>query len=117
MIKIDDTYYYVDLEAISEVLEKDESLGAGYVEGEELVEFYDEEGKLTSTQRHSSRQFKPKEIDGNKAGMINAMVEVLLNEPLEFSQSNMKMTPLNQAPSNFILAFNSLLKLNILKKI
>lgn len=116
MIKIDDEYYYIDLDALSTQLEKDDTLKEGTITETDTVTQYDADDVQISKEVTVSSRHKPKEVDAFKYQLIAQMIEILLHTELEFSQSKMKAS-ISQAPANYIVAFNTLLKLNVLKKI
>lgn len=119
MIKIDKEYYYLDLDAMSDELEKDDSLKAGTMTNTETtVVKAGKAGKdeILSTTIVTNEIPKPKEVDGFKYELLREMIAIVLNTEMEFDNSKM-VSSFNEAPTNFIIAFNTLLKLDILKKI
>ena len=116
MIKIGDLYYYIDLEAMSKQLELDDDKSGVIIE-KESVYTKDDTGQVLNLVETITEKHKPKEVDGFKYEVIRTMLEIVLSETLEFNQSTMKMVPLEQASSNFIMAFNTLTKLKIIQAI
>ena len=116
MIKIDDEFYYVDFSVITEELEKDEDLGARKQETSEVHEEKDANGKVFGSKTITYFSEKPKEVDGLKYQMISNFLEIVLSEPNEFSEEKMKIS-LAKCSASFAIAFNTLLKLKVIKTI
>lgn len=116
MIKIDKEYYYLDLDAMSDELEKDDSLKAGTMTNTETTVVYGGNNEIESKTIVTNEIPKPKEVDGFKYELLREMIAIVLNVEMEFDNSKM-VSSFNEAPTNFIIAFNTLLKLDILKKI
>jgi hypothetical protein len=119
MIKIGDEFYYLDLDRLSEVLypeNQDEELKEG-ITIEKDIEYFqdtldDEKRELKVTERHRD---KPREVDGLKYELVRAMLDVLMNVELEYNEVTESPADLEKAPTNFIISFNTLLKLKIIK--
>lgn len=116
MIKIDKEYYYLDLDVMSDELEKDDSLKAGKITNTETTIVKNAEDEIISTTIIITDAHKPKEVDGLKFELLREMIAIVLNTELEYNTSKM-VNSFVGAPSNFIIAFNTLLSLKILKKI
>jgi hypothetical protein len=117
MIKVDGEYYYLDLDALSHELEQDGNLAEGTIEEVEEVTTMNGEGKPIEFIKSVVKKHKPKEIDGSKYELLRTMVEILLSVELEYDDALMKPKDLQTAPMNYAIAFNTLLKLKILKKL
>lgn len=116
MIKIDGDYYYIDLVSMDKGFEGDESLKAGIIEDTETTTETNGIGEVISTTTVVRKAHKPKEVDGFKYQTISLMLEIVLNDNIEYSDTTMKLS-LDRASSSFAFAFNTLLKLQIIKKI
>jgi hypothetical protein len=116
MIKIDGEYYYMDLDALSECLESDDNLAEGTIKETETTTWYDEQNEMQSKEVKVIDRHKPKEVDGFKFQFLTQMIDLILHTDLEFDESTMKAS-FSKAPTNYLVAFNTLLKLKILKKL
>lgn len=117
MIKVDENYYYLDLDALGNELEKDFNLAEGsIIETEEIVT-KDDKQAVVETITTTVSKHKPKEIDGFKYEILRSMIEMLMTIEMEYDDALMKHKKLSEYPPNYALAFNTLLKMKILKKI
>jgi hypothetical protein len=117
MIKVDGDYYFLDLDALSNELEQDGNLAEGTIKETEEITTMDGEGKPKEITVSVITKHKPKEIDGSKYELLRTMVEILLSVEFEYDEALMKSKDLQTAPMNYAIAFNTLLKLKILKKL
>lgn len=117
MIKVDGEYYYIDLDELSNELGKDDKLAEGVIEESEVIETLDHNGKVIESIVTTTKKHKPKEIDGFKYELLRTMVEILLGTEMEYDEGLMKHKSLDTASANYAMAFNTLLKLKILKKL
>lgn len=116
MIIIQDEYYYIDFDAASEAV-SGTSFEEKYLDEVKTTEEFDKQDVLLSRTVETNRTFKPREVDGLKYGLLQEFISVVMNTELEFDDALKKHINIEQAPANYIIAFNSLLKLNVLKKI
>jgi hypothetical protein len=119
MIRIGEDYYYLDLDKLSEVLypeNQDEALKEGVIIEKDIEYTKDtmasDRKDIKVTERHRD---KPKEVDGLKYELVRAMLDVIMNVELEYDEVTKEPADLEKAPTNFVMSFNTLLKLEIIK--
>ncbi|NIQ16122.1 MAG: hypothetical protein GTO02_17540 [Candidatus Dadabacteria bacterium] len=117
MIQFGEKTYYIDLEVIDKLVDNDESLAAQNLSELQTVEFYDEKGQLTGKEVTTRTYAKGKEIDASKYGTIMGFVETVMNYDDEIDETLGIERGLNASPLSFKIAFNTLLRYNILKEL
>lgn len=117
MIEFGGNYYYVDLEALDELIASDESLQAKELEDVDTIEYFDADGKLTKTKVVKKKYTKGKEVDGARYDIINFMLQVVLSPMEEMDDTLGAARALSNAPLNYKIAFNTLLEFGVLKMI
>lgn len=108
MIKVKGNFYHLNLDTINKELKKDKSESVEVGNTETLT--YNSDGILIQKEVVKSTK------TSTKYDSINLMIDIVLNSEYEYGL-DMNKNIIDIAPTNFSLAFNTLLKLGIIEKI
>ena len=110
------TTYYVDLEAFDKLLTIDGSL-SDKTDGERYLLFFDEKGKLTGSEISTTTTTKNKEINIATYETLRMFLEIVLTYHDESDDTLGADRALLGTPLSFKIAFNTLLKHEIIKEL
>jgi hypothetical protein len=117
MIKIGEEYYFLDLEKIADIVVNDESLKAG-TKTNITKEYLVNETKINSDIKVTEEIYdKPLEYNQPMYNTISYMIEILNSTAEDDDMSIGFENWLSKKSFGYKLAYNTLIKLEILKKI
>ena len=114
LISIGGVNYYINFEALDALISNDESLAAKEVSEKEIKTFRDNVGAIISSEEIIRTYQKNKEIDGARYDSMGLMLNILLTTDFELDDALGLNRGLMNAPLNWKIAFNTLLKYNVL---
>lgn len=116
MIEFGGQHYYIDFDAIDNLIASDKSLIAQEIEEIEISEtIKDVDGTPEKTTHTVTRRFpKGKEIDGSKYDIMNLMLQIIVGTPDEHDDTLGGDRALAKTTLNYKIAFNTLIKYGIL---
>ncbi len=122
MIEFGDKYYFFDLKRLDEVVcinPKGKETGHNQ-ETKEIINYDSEGKKLNSSVTTITTTTRGKEVDTIKYDMVRNFVDVVLDTMLQLEGEDDELLGANNAlskkPLAFKMAFNTLVKLQILKE-
>jgi len=114
MINIGGTMYYINFEALDELISTDDSLKAQEIKETENKESYDDKGNLISSVLTTKTYLKSKEIDGARYDCVGLMLQIIMNSDVELDGTLGFERALKSQPLNWQIAYNTLIHNGIL---
>lgn len=108
--------YYIDVDVLDGIINGDEGLAGGYIEESSTITQTDENGKVYNTTTEVNKSYKPREVDGFKYALYMNLLELVTSHGAE-NEDKMLPTDMESLPSNILLAFNTLMHKQIIKRI
>jgi hypothetical protein len=116
MITVNGESFYIDVDVLDQILNDDETLKAGYTTNTKTVSTYKGDGSVEGTIIEDEKVYKPREVDGFKYELYMNLIQMVLQTPLENEDSQLPMD-WESVPQNVLLAFNTLMHKQIIKRI
>lgn len=116
MIEFGDKIYHIDFNAVDLLISSEKSLKAQTIVDKEIIETFDMEGDLIGREVITKKYKKPKEIDGSKYDLVKYMIDVVVDNNEAMDSTLGSARELDKMPLSYKIAFNTLLKYNILKE-
>jgi len=108
MIDLGGINYYIDFEALDNLISTDKSLEAQEVTEVETEESLDDSGKITSSKVTTRTYPKSKEIDGARYDCMGMMLQIIMNTDIEIDDTLGVERGFASMPLNWKIAFNTL---------
>ena len=117
MIEFGGTYYHLNFEAMDKLLTYDDKLIAREISENEIKILFDKNNDKIGEEHTTKTYEKAKEIDTTRYDVLRMCLEVILNFNEAVDDELGSTRALKGTPLSFRVAFNTLLKYNILKAI
>jgi hypothetical protein len=117
MILVNNEAYYIDMDVLDEMINGADSLAGGYIEESRTTLQYDENGELLGKTVEENKTYKPREMDGFKYGFYMNLIEIVTSYGIENEDKMLPSNDVESLPSNILLAFNTLMHKQIIKRI
>jgi len=116
MIEFGGVFYYIDLDALDNVIAISGSKSTDKYKEIENKFFYDNKNELVGSEKRETTIPKGKEINGPKYEVIIRMIEVLIDFDDEIDDSLGADRAFSKTPIAYKLAFNTLFNCGVLKE-